>query len=336
MRTRRSQSSSNSMPSSSVSNTDGVPAQAGHRSVLLHEAVDSLLLKKDDVVVDGTLGGAGHALAIVEQLGRSGTLIGVDADQDAVSRARDMLADALPAREVGSPVPKKGDGPTVILVNDNFRNLTTALASVGIESIDKAIFDLGWSSYQLAGGRGFSFLSDEPLSMSYAHNQVLTAATIVNDWKQESIEDVIRGFGDERYAKRIAERIVRVRAGVRIATARQLADIVKAAVPSAYRYGKLHPATKTFQALRIAVNDEFGALEEGLRAAWTMLTPGGRIAVISFHSSEDRIVKHRFADWAREGEANLVTRKPIVPSDSEVRANPRSRSAKLRVIEKKI
>jgi 16S rRNA (cytosine1402-N4)-methyltransferase len=316
------------MPSSSVSNTDG------HRTVLLHEAVESLSLQKDDVVVDGTLGGAGHALAIVKQLGIGGTLIGVDADSDAVSRARDVLAEALPTSGDALPVSLTGNGPTVLLLNDNFRNLKAALDVHSISKVNKVLLDLGWSTFQLAGGRGFSFMSDEPLSMAYSHQQSFTAETIVNDWQQESIEDVLRGFGDERYAKRIAERIVRERASRRIKTAKELAEIVKAAVPSAYRYGKLHPATKTFQALRIAVNDEFGALQEGMEAAWDLLQHNGRLAIISFHSSEDRIVKHRFAKWARDNEGALVNRKPIVPSDEELRANPRARSAKLRVIQK--
>lgn len=329
MRTRRSQSSSNSMPSPSVSNTDG------HRTVLLHEAVSSLSLKKGDVVVDGTLGGAGHALAIAKQLGNGGTLIGVDADSDAVGRARDVLADALPARESNPPVPtEKGNGPVVILINENFRNLETALKSHQIDHIDKVLLDLGWSQFQLSAGRGFSFQTDEPLSMTYAKNQSFTAATIVNEWEQQSIEDVIRGFGEERYAKRIADRIVRTRADRTIGTARDLAEIVRAAVPAAYRHGKIHPATKTFQALRIAVNDEFGALEAGMTGAWNLLNSGGRLAIISFHSSEDRIVKRRFANWAREGSGVLVTRRPIVPSDEELKNNPRARSAKLRVIEK--
>ncbi len=317
------------MPSSS-----GARTSDGHRTVLLHEAVEYLSLKRNDVVVDGTLGGAGHALAIAKQLGEGGTLIGVDADIDAVSRARDMLADAHAPREFGSPVPLTGDGPTVLLINDNFRNLKNALASVQVRSVDKVLLDLGWSQFQLSAGRGFSFQSDEPLTMSYAKEQSLTAGTIVNDWSEESIADVLYGFGEERYSRRIAERIVRERAEKRIETARQLADIIKSAVPAAYRHGKIHPATKSFQALRIAVNDEFGALRAGMDAAWSLLSPKGRIAIISFHSSEDRIVKHRFAEWAREGQGTLVTRRPVTPSEREVTDNPRSRSAKLRVIEK--
>lgn len=329
MRTRRSQSSSNPMPSPS-----GARTSDGHRTVLLHEAVEYLSLKKDDVVVDGTLGGAGHALAIVKQLGVGGTLIGVDADIDAVSRARDVLADAHAPGERGSPVPLTGDGPTVILINDNFRNIAAALRSVGVTAIDKVLFDLGWSQFQLSAGRGFSFQSDEPLSMTYSKTQSLTAETIINDWAEESIRDVLFGFGEERYARRIAERIARERSEKRISTARELAEIIRAAVPAAYRHGKIHPATKSFQALRIAVNDEFGALRAGMDAAWALLRPNGRLAIISFHSSEDRIVKHRFAEWAHEGQGTLVTRRPITPSEREVHDNPRSRSAKLRVIEK--
>lgn len=302
--------------------SDGSPhtrAQIGHRSVLLQEAIDALSLVSDDIVVDGTLGGAGHALAIARRLGKNGVLIGVDADRDAVSRSRDVLADAA---------------PTVVLVEDNVRNIARIVRSTGRGHITKLLLDLGWSSYQLQGGRGFSFLSDEPLSMAYSHSPAFTASTIVNTWEYESIRDVLQGWGEERYASRIAERIVREREAGEIKTARQLAEIVRAAVPARYRHGRIHPATKTFQALRIAVNDELGALELVLKDAWSLLSPRGRIAVISFHSLEDRIVKHRFAQWAREGQGKLVNRKPITPREEEVRENPRARSAKLRTIEK--
>jgi 16S rRNA (cytosine1402-N4)-methyltransferase len=327
MRTRRSQFSSNSMPK---------PAQQaeGHRTVLLHEAVESLALKKDDVVVDGTLGGAGHALAIARLLGPNGVLIGVDADHDAIRRASDLLADTHAQSDDARLGINHDSGPTVRLVHDNFRNIYAALLREGIPSIDKLILDLGWSSYQLSAGRGFSFLSDEPLIMSYANAQFLTAEIIVNDWEESSIVDVISGFGEERYARRIAREIVAARAIHRISQASELAAIVKRAVPSAYRFGRLHPATKTFQALRIAVNDELGAVESVLTDAWNMLRPRGRIAIISFHSIEDRIIKHRFAAWAREGVGTLITRKPIVPREEEIAENPRARSAKLRVIEK--
>ncbi|MBV9159082.1 MAG: 16S rRNA (cytosine(1402)-N(4))-methyltransferase RsmH [Candidatus Kaiserbacteria bacterium] len=291
---------------------------SGHRTVLLHEAIDALNIEPSNIVLDGTLGGAGHAQEILRRLGPEGRLIALDADKDAIERAAEIF---------------KNDA-RVHLIHDNFRNLGDRLASHGFDQIDAAVFDLGWSGYQLASGRGFSFLSDEPLSMTYDEAQPLTAATIVNKWEASSIEDVIRGWGEERYAKRIAKRIVSEREKKTIATARELAEIVKAAVPAPYRHGRIHPATKTFQALRIAVNDELGALEDGLASAWRMLAPGGRIAVITFHSIEDRIVKRLFREREDEGSGKRVTKKPLTPSEEEIATNPRSRSAKLRVIEK--
>ncbi len=293
--------------------------QTEHRTVLLQEAVDSLDIQSSDIVVDGTLGGAGHSMLMLSHLGKSGTLIGFDADVDAIARGKSALVDTK---------------ATVHLVNANFRLMQPELATLGVEKINKALFDLGWSSFQLTAGRGFSFLTDEPLSMAYAKDSTLTAETIVNEWSEESIADVIYGWGEERYSRRIAKRIVEQRVAHPIKTARELADIIKAAVPSTYRYGRIHPATKSFQALRIAVNDELGALSEALRSVWQMLAPGGRIAVISFHSIEDRIVKQQFVEWVKQGNATKVTKKPITPSAAEVASNPRSRSAKLRVIEK--
>lgn len=308
MRTRRLTSPSDPMPSDTH----------GHRTVLLHESVETLEIHPDDTVVDATLGGAGHTKEIARKLGAKGVLVGFDADQEAIERARHALAVVKPA---------------VHLIHENFRHLRRELERIEIREIDKALFDLGWSGYQLTAGRGFSFLVDEPLSMAYDKDQALNAEVIVNDWKEESIADVIYGWGEERYARRIAKAIVDERERSPIRTARQLGEIVRSAVPAAARYGRIHPATKTFQALRIAVNDELGALEDALRNAWHMLAPGGRIAVISFHSIEDRIVKQRFAALAK-ADGRLVNRKPIVPSAEELAENPRARSAKLRVIEK--
>jgi 16S rRNA (cytosine1402-N4)-methyltransferase len=202
--------------------------------------------------------------------------------------------------------------------------------------VTKALFDLGWSGYQLESGRGFSFLRDEPLIMTYASEPkgALTAETIVNSWQEESIVSILSGWGEERYARRIAHAISHARRKKRITTTTELVDVIRSAVPRAYAHGRLHPATKTFQALRIAVNDEMGALTEGLTACWQRLLPGGRIAVITFHSIEDRAVKRLFLEWSQSGEGERITRSPIVPSRKEVRANPRSRSAKLRVIRK--
>jgi len=292
----------------------------GHRSVLLHEAIESLDIQPSDTIVDATLGGAGHSTEIAARLTNTGTLIGFDLDPHAIERSRGALKHAK---------------AQIVLVEDNFRNLAPALEERGVRSISKALFDLGWSAYQLKDGRGFSFLSDEPLHMTYHMNaDALTAETIVNEWEESSLADVIYGWGEERYARRIARDIVASRAHTPIKTSRELAEIVRHAVPSAYAHGKIHPATKTFQALRIAVNDELGAIEEALSSAAQMLTVGGRIAVITFHSLEDRIVKHYFTQLEKEGAFQRITKKPIAPSTEELLANPRARSAKLRVIKR--
>lgn len=290
-----------------------------HRSVLLHEAVKALDISSNDIVVDATLGGSGHAREIAAKLGPGGSFIGFDLDSDAVSRAKASL---------------RGCTPRVELINANFRNIKEELRQRGIERIDKALFDLGWGSDQLEAGRGFSFLSNEPLLMTYSkEGGMLTAATIVNEWSERSIADVLFGWGEGRYARRIAKRIVERRAGKAFTTARELAEVIRAAVPPAYRHRKIHPATKTFQALRIAVNDELGALAEGLQGAREILSPNGRIAVITFHSIEDRLVKRRFLEWERAGKGRRLYKKPITASALEVRENPRARSAKLRVFE---
>ncbi|MEK7133006.1 MAG: 16S rRNA (cytosine(1402)-N(4))-methyltransferase RsmH [Patescibacteria group bacterium] len=359
MRTRFVKSSSNSMSSNDEHRKTAIPSRhnpkttavqsSGHRTVLLHEAIEQLVIGKRDVVVDATLGGGGHAKAIAELLGKGGVLIGFDLDQKAIERTKIALKDfhkpmglasaGQATKSSDSPV----DGPRIYLVEANFRNLSQELeklglpAQAGAASIDKALFDLGWSGYQLDDGRGFSFLKDEPLTMTYSSNpgqNAFTASTIVNEWGEESIADVIFGWGEEHYARRIAKRIVERRATAPFRTALELAEVIRSAVPPGYRYGRIHPATRTFQALRIAVNDELGALQEGLTSAWRNLRKGGRIAVISFHSIEDREVKRKFAFWEKSGEGKRITRSPIRPGNEEIAANPRSRSAKLRVIEK--
>ena len=293
-----------------------------HRPVLLHEVCNMLDVQKDDVVVDMTLGGGGHAEKLVKGLGGNGLFIGFDADSDALQRTREVLANSrAPVR----------------LVCGNFRHLERELEHLRVKSITKALFDLGWSSYQLDSGRGFSFKADEPLLMTYQkelQSDTLTASTILNTWGESSIADIIYGFGEERYARRIAKAIVERRARKPIESSQELSEIVRAAVPIHYRRGKLHPATRTFQALRIAVNDELGALQEGLKAAWKALSPGGRIAVISFHSIEDRVVKRMFAGLVKKGEGRLLVKKPVVPGREEMLENPRARSAKFRAIEK--
>ena len=296
------------------------PAKGGHTSVLLHEAIELMELVPGDTVVDATLGGAGHARAIVERLGKAGTLIGFDLDHDAILRAREALAEVAPKTH---------------LVEANFRHLRAELEKLGLTQITKALFDLGWSSYQLDAGRGFSLKSDEPLLMTYSKDETaLTAARIVNEWGEASLADVLYGWGEERYARRIAKSIVERRESKPFTTARELAEAISAAVPPRYRFGRIHPATRSFQALRIAVNDELGALLQGVKAAWEILAPGGRIAVITFHSIEDRLVKQTLKQWEEAGEGKRITRKPIVPSEEELAQNPRARSAKLRVIQK--
>lgn len=277
-----------------------------------------LALDTGDTVVDATIGGTGHARAIARSLGPTGRYIGFDADTDAIARAKLALV---------------GESPTVTLIEANFRDIERELESRGIRHIDKALFDLGWSAFQLAAGRGFSFLAEEPLRMTYAQDQELHAETVVNEWSEESLADVIYGFGEERYARRIARAIVLARARRRITTSRELGEIIKSAVPLSYARARLHPATKTFQAIRIAVNDELGAITHGLSGAWKLINPGGRLAVITFHSIEDRLVKQLFRKWS-EGEGTLLTKRPIRVSVSELRTNPHARSAKLRVIQK--
>ncbi len=309
MRTRRSQSSSDPV------------TPAVHRTVLLHEAIDALDIKRDDTVVDATLGAAGHAREIIAHLGESGTLIGLDLDSDAIARAEAVLVGASARR---------------VLINANFRNLKQELEARDIAQIDKALFDLGWSATQLAAGRGFSFLADEPLLMTYAKTpseHAVTAATIVNEWAESSLADIIFGWGQERYSRRIARMIVERRTRKPFTTASELAEAIREAVPPPARKGRLHPATKTFQALRIAVNDEMGALKEGLTSAREMLLPDGRIAVITFHSIEDGVVKRLFAGWEKDRKGRRVTKKPVPASREETMENPRARSAKLRVFE---
>ena len=293
-----------------------------HIPVLLHEAIALLEIKHDDIVLDATLGGAGHARAIADLLGNKGTCIGFDLDADAIARATSAL---------------EGSKSQVLFIKSNFRYLEKELSTRNVTQINKALFDLGWSSFQLSAGRGFSFLTDEPLLMTYAKTSddgVLTAGMIVNTWGEESIADIIYGWGEERYSRRIARAIVERRKIRPFQIASDLGETIKSAVPSVYRNGRLHPATRTFQALRIATNDEFGALRDGLSGAWKLLAPKGRIAVITFHSLEDRIVKELFLDWQRDGSGTRITHRAMKPSLEEIQSNPRSRSAKLRVIEK--
>lgn len=288
-----------------------------HVSVMLKEVLEQLEVIKGEVVLDATAGSGGHSEAILMAGGR---LLALDADSSAVERTRARL---------------KAYGTQAEVIEANFKDVAKVLHHAGITSINKALFDLGWNREQLGAGKGFSFLVDEPLNMSYGSKPAsgFTAQEIVNEWKEETLADVLYGYGEETYARRIAKAIVERRAIKPVETTIELAEIIKDAVPSAYRHGRLHPATRSFQAVRMAVNAELAAIEEGVSAAWEHLAVGGRIAVITFHSIEDRAVKRLFLSFAKGG-GRLVVKKPLVPTSDEIRKNPSARSAKLRVIEK--
>lgn len=291
-----------------------------HETVLLHEAVDGLAVRPGDIVVDATLGGAGHFSALFSKLGPDGTIVGIDADADAIARAREASANA---------------DATVHLVEGNFRDLGAILDDLGIGKADRILFDLGWSAFHLTRGRGFSFRTDEPLLMTYGAPEAgHTAAEMVNSMPEAELADLIYEYGEERFARQIARGIAETRRRKRLLTTFDLVEVIESSTPAWYGHRRIHPATKTFQALRIAVNDELGALRDGLSTAIERLSDGGRVAVISFHSIEDRIVKSLFRDAVHEGKGILATRKPVAPSDAECARNPRARSAKLRIFER--
>ena len=291
-----------------------------HFPVLLSEIIDYLDPHPGDVVLDATLGGGGHSLEILKRISPGGKLLAVDRDPEAIERVQESLGDY------------KED---ITYVNDNFRNIKNILDGSGTEFLDGAIFDLGMSSFQVDDTeRGFSFLKDGPLDMRFDSNQELSAKEVVNTFGKEELADIIRQYGEERHAKLVASTIVDARKKMVIETTAQLVEIVDKAVGRKYRAQKLHSACRTFQALRIYVNDELGAAKEGIEGAISYMRAGGRICVISFHSLEDRIVKNIFRDKTKYGELNIITKKPITPGSVEMIKNSRSRSAKLRVAEK--
>lgn len=296
--------------------------EARHDSVLTDEVLEALDVQPSDTVVDATLGGAGHFRALLAALGEGGVIVGIDADRAAVERGREVYG-----------LDRRPERPVAHLVNDNFRNLARILERLGIGQVDKMLFDLGWSGYQIAAPRGFSFQNDEPLLMTYGEEGE-TAADIVNSSSEEDLADIIFTYGEERFARPIARAIVTARAKGRILTTDTLVAAIKAGTPHRYHERKIHPATKTFQALRIAVNDEIGAMREGLASALSALAPGGKLAVISFHSIEDRAVKGILRDAAETGLGTMNPKKPILPTRAEISRNRRARSAKLRVFER--
>lgn len=291
-----------------------------HTTVLLHEAVEALALSPDNIVVDATFGSGGHAREIAKHLDERGCYIGIDADKTALDQTK-----------------LEGFSPRIRLVHGNFSNITSILRSLHISEVDAVLADLGWRMEQFAdGSKGFSFQHDGPLYMTYGkpEDYPFTAEDIINDWEEHVIADILFGYAEERFARRIARAIVEQRQYSRISSTKQLVEIVEGALPKAARRGKINPATKTFQALRIAVNDELGVLEHFIKDAFAALCPGGRLAIITFHSIEDRVVKHSFREFKEAGLAILTPKKPIVPSGEELKRNPRARSAKLRVITK--
>jgi 16S rRNA (cytosine1402-N4)-methyltransferase len=306
-----------------------------HETVLLQETVKALHIKPEGVYVDCTLGGAGHSRAIAERLGPEGTLIGLDQDRTALDHAAERLA---------------GARCRIHLVKSNFRRVGEVVRELGYTQVDGILFDLGVSSPQLdIGERGFSYHRDAPLDMRMDREQHLTAFQVVNEWPEEEIARILHEYGEEKFARRIAREIVHKRRTKAIGTTLELAEIIKEAIPAPARRTGPHPARRSFQAIRIAVNDELNAFRDALDQIPDLLASTGRVAVITFHSLEDRICKQFFQEHAkgcicpphfpvctcnRQPRFRIVTRKPILPSDKETERNQRARSAKLRVAEK--
>ena len=306
-----------------------------HISVLLYESIQALNIKPEGIYVDGTLGGGGHAYEICKRLGKEGRLIGVDQDIEAILASKEKL---------------KEYEQKVYFVNNNFKNIKEILKQLNIGGIDGGIMDLGVSSYQLdTEERGFSYQHDAPLDMRMDHRNPLNAYKVINTYSEEKLSKIIFDYGEEKWAKRIAKFIVDQRKIEAIKTTGQLVEIIKKAIPAKARRDGPHPAKRTFQAIRIEVNNELGILRSAIEDFVDVLKPQGRLAVITFHSLEDRIVKQTFNKLSSGcecppqfpicvcGKKSLIkklSRKPIVPSEKEIRDNPRARSAKLRVIEK--
>ena len=306
-----------------------------HRSVLLDECIESLNIQPDGIYVDGTAGGGGHSLEIVKRLTNGGRLIAIDRDDAAIRAATERLSDYL---------------DRVTFVRNNFSSAAEVCRELGIDKIDGILLDLGVSSYQLdTAERGFTHNTDAPLDMRMDRRGELDAYTVVNTYSAEELKRVIWEYGEERFAPKIAQAIVRRREQKPIESTGELVDIIKSAIPAAAREGGHHPAKRTFQAIRIEVNGELDAIEPAIRRAKDIMAEGGRIVIITFHSLEDRIVKQTYADMAsgctcprslpicvcgKKPEVKVLTKKPILPSERELEENPRSRSAKLRVCEK--
>lgn len=306
-----------------------------HTSVLLEECIENLNIRPDGIYVDGTLGGGGHSSVICRHLGEEGTLIGIDRDTDALNAASERLAEYKCRK---------------IFVQSNYSDIKDVLANLGIDGIDGALLDLGVSSFQLDNAeRGFSYMNDAPLDMRMSRDDEFTAYDVINNYDQKELNRIISKYGEEKWSSRIASFIVNARKEQPIETTGQLVEIIKSAIPAKARREGPHPAKRTFQAIRIEVNDELGQLERAVEEFCDVLNHDGRLCIISFHSLEDRIVKEIIARRAdpctcpkefpvcvcgKVADIKKVTRKPILPSEEELKSNPRARSAKLRVCSK--
>lgn len=306
-----------------------------HRSVLLDECIEGLAIKPNGIYVDGTAGGGGHSFHIASKLGEGGRLIAIDQDENAIAAAGKRLAPF---------------GDKVTLVRSNFSRVSEVLSELGIEKIDGILMDLGVSSYQLdTPERGFSYNADAPLDMRMDNRNPLDASVVVNTYSEEKLREIIYGYGEEKFGGKIASEIVKARSVKPIESTGELVDIIKRAMPSAAKQGGHHPAKRTFQAIRIEVNSELDVIKPAIDGAVRHLSEGGRIAIITFHSLEDRLVKQAYASLAEgctcprsfpvcvcgnKPKVKVITKKPILPSENELEENPRSRSAKLRVAEK--
>jgi 16S rRNA (cytosine1402-N4)-methyltransferase len=291
-----------------------------HVPVLLQEVIRESHIKPGAIYVDGTLGAGGHAKALFLEANKDLTIFGFDKDLEAQKIAQAVLSDA---------------GATPIIIHASFAGMKHELLERHVTQVDAILLDLGVSSMHFdTDERGFTFQKDQPLHMNMNQEGELTAEEIVNNWSEESLADIIFGFGEERYARRIAKAITLARKEREIKTTFELVEIIKSAVPFAYQRGKIHPATRTFQALRIAVNSELTELENVIPDAISLLKTGGRLLIISFHSLEDRIVKQSFKLLADNDAGLVITKKPIIATEGELKSNPRARSAKLRVFQR--
>lgn len=288
-----------------------------HKPVLLQESIDLLQPERGRYFIDATVDGGGHAEAILSRMSEKGILVGIDQDDEMLARAKKRIRDKR-----------------FHAVYGNFSHIENVTKPF-FKRAHGILFDLGISSLQFEeSGRGFTFQKDEPLDMRYDIHGSFTAENALNSLPEIQLADIFWKYGEERFARRIAKRIIEARKEKPIHTTFDVVRIIEKAIPKRFQHHRIHPATKTFQALRIAVNDELRALEEGIHGAWNILSPKGRLVIISFHSLEDRIVKHTFRAWEKEKGVVLRTKKPIIPSEKEIRENPRARSAKLRAIQK--